>query len=88
MENGCGRIHATEDWGTDNCWVGGHLLGSSEEGDLVLGRVDENGFEKLGEIHVLEGITWNPLAIAGDRVLLRNGEQAACVEIPLASSDP
>jgi outer membrane protein assembly factor BamB len=59
------------------------LLASCEDGRLVFGTVDPNGFHKIGEVQVLEGITWNTFAIAGDRVLLRNGEVAACVKLSL-----
>lgn len=63
--------------------VGDHLLLSSEDGRCLLGRADPDAFKKLGEISVLQGITWNTLAIAGNRVFMRNGEQAACLEIPI-----
>jgi outer membrane protein assembly factor BamB len=66
--------------------VGRHLLVGSEDGRCVLGRASPESFHKLGEIQVLTGVSWNAIAIAGDRVFMRNGEQAACVEVPLENS--
>ncbi len=63
--------------------VGKHLLISSEDGRCVFGRADPSSFQKIGEISVLSGISWNTIAIAGNRVLMRNGEQAACLEVPI-----
>lgn len=67
--------------------VGKHLLISSEDGRCVLGRASPDSFHKLGEIPVLTGVTWNTIAIAGNRVLMRNGEQAACIEVPLEDAN-
>lgn len=66
--------------------VGKHLLISSEDGRCILGKADPDSFHKLGELPVLTGITWNTLAIAGNRVYMRNGEQAACIELQVRSS--
>ena len=49
--------------------------------------------EKLDEVarqKVLEGKTWNHAALAGNRIFVRNAEEAACFEVPLAgrSSEP
>ncbi len=65
--------------------VGNHLVISSEDGRIVVGRVSSDAFQKIGEVSVLSGIIWNTLAIAGNRCLIRNGEQAACVELPIES---
>jgi hypothetical protein len=36
-----------------------------------------------GRLAALSGQTWNNLAVAGDRLLVRNAEQAACYALPL-----
>lgn len=64
--------------------VGKHLLISTEDGRCVLGRADPDAFHKVGEFPVLSGITWNTIAIVGNRILMRNGEQSACIEVPIA----
>jgi outer membrane protein assembly factor BamB len=67
--------------------VRNHLLISSEDGRCILGRVDHRSFQRIGELQVLRGITWNTIAIAGDRMLMRNGEEAACVELPTVGTN-
>lgn len=64
--------------------VGDLLLVLSETGELVLIQPDPR--EKnhvLSRMQVLEGKTWNPLALSGKYLLVRNAEQAACYEMPL-----
>jgi hypothetical protein len=39
-----------------------------------------------GRLAALAGQTWNNLAISGDRLLVRNAEEAACYVLPLASA--
>ena len=38
----------------------------------------------LARLQVLEGKTWNNLALYGDLLVLRNAEQAAVYRLPLA----
>jgi outer membrane protein assembly factor BamB len=65
--------------------VGEHILVSTEDGRCVLLQASPEKMNLLGEVPVLEGTTWNPLAIVGDRVFLRNGQQAACLQVPIAN---
>jgi outer membrane protein assembly factor BamB len=65
--------------------VGKHLVISCEDGRVVVGQARPDAFHKIGELPVLTGITWNTLAIAGNRLLMRNGEEAACIEMPIHS---
>ena len=61
------------------------LLVLGEEGELTLveARPDvENSV--LGSIEVLDGKTWNTFALYGDRLVVRNGTQAAALRLPLA----
>jgi outer membrane protein assembly factor BamB len=61
--------------------VGNQLLCSSEDGRLVLTNATPEKPSSYESLSLLEGITWNPLALAGDLVLMRNGEQAVCVRV-------
>jgi outer membrane protein assembly factor BamB len=61
--------------------VGKHLLISAEDGRCVLARAEPEQSTILGEIELFSDTTWNPLAVAGNLVLLRNAEEAACLEI-------
>lgn len=62
-----------------------HLLISSEAGELVLVPARPEEFEERFRLEVISDVSWNTLAVSGNRVLMRNSEQAACVHIPLAS---
>ena len=60
--------------------VNGNILIATEDGRVVL--VPANAGSKgvaIGEMQVLEGITWNVPAIAGPYLLVRNAEFAACL---------
>ncbi len=63
--------------------VGNHILIATEEGQCVLMRASPEKPEILGEIQVIDGVTWNPLALVGDQLFMRNGQEAACVQLPL-----
>jgi outer membrane protein assembly factor BamB len=62
----------------------GQLLVLSETGDLVLIRANPSKLEELARHNVLEGKTWNHPVLVGNRIYLRNAEEAACFEVPLA----
>jgi outer membrane protein assembly factor BamB len=60
-----------------------HLLILSEKGDLVLVEATPEGHHELGKLHVLDGDkTWNPLALVGNYVFVRNHLWMACYELP------
>ena len=48
-------------------------------------KADPAGFEELGKVPVIDGKTWNHMALAGDVLLLRNGSQAVAYRLPLAN---
>jgi outer membrane protein assembly factor BamB len=63
------------------------ILVLSEGGDLSLVRASASGFEELAVLeHALEGKTWNNLCLYGRFLLVRNAEEAACYELPLAQA--
>lgn len=61
--------------------VGKHLLVLSEKGVLSLVAADSSARRELATLPVLEGQTWNNLCLYGDRLLVRNAQQAACYEL-------
>lgn len=64
--------------------VGDLLLVLSEEGELFLVEAShEAANQVLGSMPVLEGITWNTLALTGDLLAIRNARQAAVYRLPL-----
>jgi outer membrane protein assembly factor BamB len=63
----------------------GQLLVLSESGELVLIRANPAKLDEVARFKVLEGKTWNHPVLVGKRVFVRNAEEAACFELPLAS---
>jgi outer membrane protein assembly factor BamB len=67
--------------------VGEMLLITAESGQLVLVKADPDNFQELANLAVIGDVTWNPPALSGDRLLMRNSNEAACVILPLVPSD-
>jgi outer membrane protein assembly factor BamB len=65
--------------------VGDVLLLTAESGEVLL--LDPNPQEprELTHFSALKGKTWNPPALAGQYLLVRNDKEAACYRLPLAS---
>jgi hypothetical protein len=63
------------------------LLVASEKGELVLLKADATKHTELAKLKVLEGKTWNHPVVVGDRLYIRNAQEAACYRLPLASSE-
>jgi hypothetical protein len=53
-------------------------------GELVLIRANPAKLEEVARQKVLEGKTWNHPVLVGNRVFVRNAQEAACFELPLA----
>ncbi|BBO33110.1 hypothetical protein PLANPX_2722 [Lacipirellula parvula] len=66
--------------------VGDKILVISESGELVLLAADAKKYRELAQVQAIEGITWNNPAISGRYLLVRNGQEAACFELPVAAS--
>ena len=64
--------------------VGEHVLLTAERGDLVLLAPTPEGANELHRFAVFADKTWNPPALCGDLLLLRNDQEAACLRLPLA----
>jgi outer membrane protein assembly factor BamB len=64
----------------------GVLLISAEDGRIVLVRADPGEHSEAGSFKGLEGKTWNHPVVAGDRLYVRNAQEAAAYQLPLAES--
>ena len=63
--------------------MGGLLLVQTEEGEGVLLDPSPDAPRELTRFALLEGKTWNPPALVGSRLLVRNDREAAAFELPL-----
>ncbi len=65
--------------------VGDLLLVLSEAGEMFLVEATpQRKNNVLGQFQAIEGKTWNNFALYGWRLAVRNGEEAACYQLPLA----
>ena len=63
--------------------VAGLLLVQTEEGELVLVDPSPEAYRELTRFPALDGKTWNPPALAGSLLLVRNDREAAAYELPV-----
>jgi outer membrane protein assembly factor BamB len=69
--------------------IGEHYLQMTElPGELVLLRPTPTGANELARFRVFDEKTWNPLALSGDLLVVRNDREAACIRLPLAKAAP
>ena len=59
------------------------LLITAENGEVVLVDPIPTGRRELTRFHALNGKTWNPPALTGDLLLVRNDQEAACYRLPV-----
>jgi len=59
----------------------GHLIVTTEQGEIALVRATPAGHTELGRFTALEGKTWNVPAISQGRLLVRNATQMACYKL-------
>ena len=63
--------------------VGGLFLVQAESGEVVLVEASPAKHTVRGRLDAIRGQTWNNLCLAGNRLLVRNAEEAACYEVPV-----
>ena len=59
------------------------LLLMAESGELILLEPNPSEQHVLARCKVFSQKTWNPLALAGDLLVLRNDREAACLRLPI-----
>jgi outer membrane protein assembly factor BamB len=59
------------------------LLVQGEHGDIILVEPDPAELRELARFSVMDAKVWNPPALAGSYLLVRNDEEAALFELPL-----
>lgn len=77
-------------------WQGGHyghgqvllvgdlLLVQAESGEIALVEASPERYQELSSFQAIEGKSWNNPVLAGQYLLVRNAEEAACYKLPLA----
>lgn len=60
------------------------LVVTTEDGEVVLVEAAPDAHRELGRFTAFDGKTWNPPAIAGKYLLVRNDKEAALYELALA----
>ena len=60
------------------------LLVTSESGEVILLDPNPQEARELTRFSALKGKTWNPPALAGQYLLVRNDKEAACYRLPAA----
>lgn len=63
---------------------GGLLLVMDEGGDVVLVEPVPQEHRELTRFRALHGKTWNPPALAGQYLVVRNDKEAACYQLSIA----
>jgi outer membrane protein assembly factor BamB len=66
--------------------VGSNLLITSEQGQIVVVAADPKAFRELAKLPVIGDVAWNTPALSGNRLLVRNSDEAACILLPLMNS--
>jgi len=65
--------------------TGNLLVVMAETGDVALVEPAPDQLRELARIKVFTDKTWNPPALSGDRLLVRNHKEAACYRLPTVS---
>lgn len=65
--------------------VGDDLLVMAENGDVILIDPQPDKLRELSRFTALHEKTWNPPALAGEYLLVRNDKEAACFKMPLGN---
>lgn len=61
------------------------LLVAAETGQVAMVLADAEAYVEAGSFKALEGKTWNHPVVVGDRLYVRNAQEAACYQLPLAA---
>lgn len=63
--------------------IGGIILLTSESGEVILIEPNPEKLTELGRFQVFSDKTWNPPALAGEYLLVRNHKEAACLKLTI-----
>lgn len=66
----------------------GRIIVAGEKGELVLLDASPEAHRELSKIQAMNARTWNHPVVVGNRLYLRNAEEAVCYELPTADESP
>lgn len=66
--------------------VGSLLLVQAESGDVCLVEASPEAHREIARLDAISGQTWNNPCLSGNRLLVRNAEEAACYELPVVQA--
>ena len=58
----------------------------SEQGKMVVLETDPTAHQELASFQMLNGKTWNHPVLVGNKLYIRNSEEAACYLLPAKES--
>ena len=61
--------------------VAGKILLTSEKGAVILIKPNHEKLVEISRFQVFSDKTWNPPALAGEYLLMRNDKEAACLQL-------
>ena len=63
----------------------GLLIVAAEQGGVFLLKATPESLQELGSLDALKSKTWNHPVVVGDRLYVRNSEEAVCYQLPTAA---
>jgi len=66
----------------------GVFLILAEDGRIILVRADPTAHHEIASVKALQGKTWNHPVVVGNRLFIRNAQEAACYELTLDGTVP
>ena len=66
-------------------YADGRLIVLAEDGRLALVDASPEAYNEISTFQALKGKTWNHHALAGGRLLVRNGKEMACYDLRAGS---
>lgn len=63
--------------------AGDVILMMAEQGDVVMIDPKPDALHELARVTAFDSKTWNPLALAGEYLLVRNDREAVCYQLPV-----
>ena len=62
------------------------ILLTAENGELILIQPNPEKLLEVSRLRVFDEKTWNPPALAGEYLLMRNDKEAACLKLSLVQA--